>query len=87
MAGRTVMTHRGRAGLRTVVYMATVSSIQFNPRIKAHYERLLQRTDRPMTKMQALGACMTKFLLYAFAVMKKREAFKVEHVWEERLAA
>jgi transposase len=87
MAGRTAMTHRGRPGLRTVVYMATVSSIQFNPRIKAHYERLLQRADRPMTKMQALGACMTKFLLYAFAVMKRREPFTAEHVWEERLAA
>lgn len=87
MAGRTVMTHRGRAGLRSVVYMATVSSIQFNPRIKAHYERLLQRTDRPMIKMQALGACMTKLLLYAFAVMKRREAFAIDHVWEERVAA
>ncbi|MFC1660993.1 IS110 family transposase [Gemmatimonadota bacterium] len=88
MAGRTMMTRRGRAGLRSLVYMATVSSIQHNPRIKAHYDRLIQRPDRPMLKMQALGACMSKFLLYAFAVMKKREAFRIDHIWKEvRLAA
>jgi transposase len=87
MAGRTTMTRRGRAGLRALVYMATLSSLQHNPRIKAHYERLLQRPDRPLTKMQALGACMIKFLMYAFAVMHKRQAFEVEHTWEERLAA
>jgi transposase len=88
MAGRTMMTRRGRAALRSLVYMATVSSIQHNPRIRGHYDRLVQRPNRPMLKMQALGACMSKFLLYAFAVMKKREAFKIDHIWEEaRLAA
>jgi transposase len=81
MAGRTTMTRRGRAGLRAVVYMATVSCIQHNPRLRAHYERLVQRTDRPLSKMKALGACMTKFLMYAFAVMKNRCAFDSDHVW------
>lgn len=87
MAGRTMMTRRGRARLRTVVYMATVSSIQHNPRLKAHYERLVQRPTRPLPKMQALGACMTKFLLYAFAVMKTQRAFDVDHRWKGDAAA
>jgi transposase len=82
LAGRTTMTRRGRAGLRHVLYMATVSSIQHNPRLKAHYERLVQRQDRPLPKMQALGACMGKLLLYAFAVMKRRQPFEVDHRWE-----
>jgi transposase len=86
-AGRTMMTRRGRAGLRALVYMATLSSLRHNPRIKAHYERLIQRRDRPMVKMQALGACMGKFLLYAFAVMHKRRAFEANHVWEEERRA
>lgn len=83
LVGRTTMTRRGRAGLRHVLYMATVSSIQHNPRLKAHYERLVQRPDRPLPKMQAIGACMNKLLLYAFAVMKRREAFDVDHRWQE----
>jgi transposase len=82
MAGRTMMTHRGRAGLRAVTYMATVSSVRHNPRLRAHYERLIQRPHRPLAKMQALGACMTKFLLYVFAVMKKRQSFAVDHHWQ-----
>jgi transposase len=77
-----MMTRRGRAGLRSLVYMATLSSLQHNPRLKAHYDRLIQRPDRPMAKMQALGACMSKFLMYAFAVMKRRQAFRIDHSWE-----
>ena len=87
-AGSTPITKRGRARLRAVVYMATLSSIQHNPRLKAHYERLLQRPMRPLSKMQAFGACMTKLLHYAFAVVKNREAFDVDHLWkEDRIAA
>jgi transposase len=81
LVGRTPMTHRGRAGLRAIVYMATVSCIQHNVRLKAHYERLVQRPGRPLPKMQALGACMTKLLLYAFAVMKRRQPFNADHQW------
>lgn len=80
-SGRTPMTHRGRAGLRQVLFMATISSLQHNPRIRAHYDRLIQRPGRPLPKMQAVGACMSKLLLYAFAVMKRREAFDVNHRW------
>jgi transposase len=80
--GRQAMTHRGRAGLRQVLYMATVSCLVHNPRIRAHYDRLRSRPERPLSKMTALGACMNKLLLYAFAVMKQRRAFEVEHRWQ-----
>jgi transposase len=79
------MSRRGRAGLREVMYLATLSCLQHNPRIRAHYDRLIQRADRPLTKMQALGACMNKLLLYAFAVMSRREAFQLDHDWQRRL--
>lgn len=87
LRGRTPMTRRGRAGLRAVVYMATVSCIQHNPRLRAHYDRLVQRPQRPLPKMQALGACMTKLLLYAFAVTKRRQPFNADHQWGVRPAA
>jgi transposase len=83
IAGSTPITKRGRAQLRAIVYMATLSAIQHNPRIKEPYQRLCQRTTRPLSKMQAFGACMTKFLLYTFAVVKRREAFDVDHLWKE----
>src|SRR5262249_42971072 len=42
-SGQTVgrgrrMSHRGRAGLREVLYLATLSCLQHNPRIRAHYD-------------------------------------------------
>lgn len=90
-SGQTVgrgqrMSHRGRAGLREVLYLATLSCLQHNPRIRAHYDRLIQRADRPLPKMQALGACMNKLLLYAFAVMRRREAFQLDHDWHRTMA-
>ena len=63
--------------------MATLSSIQHNPRIAAHFDHLTSRATRPLPKMAAIGACMNKLLLYAFAVMKKRIPFNVDHRWKE----
>jgi hypothetical protein len=80
------MSRRGRAGLREVLYLATLSCLQHNLRIRAHYDRLVQRADRPLPKMQALGACMNKLLLYAFAVMSRREAIQLDHHWQRTLA-
>jgi len=75
------MTRRGRAGLRAVTYCATIACLQHNPRLRAHYDRLVQRSDRPLAKMCALGACMNKLLRYAFAVMKRGQAFDPAHHW------
>jgi transposase len=76
-----MITRRGRAGLRTVVYLATLAALQHNPRIRAHYDRLRQRDVRPLAIMPAMVACMAKWLLYAFAVMKRQQSFQIDHVW------
>ncbi len=80
----TRMTRRGRSQLRTILYMATLAATQHNPRIAAHYDHLTNRAVRPLSKMAAFGACMNKLLLYAFAVMKKRVPFDVNHQWKEK---
>ena len=80
--GRQAMSHRGRSGLRQVVYMATISCLAHNVRLRAHYDRLVSRPERPLAKMTALGACMNKLLLWAFAVMKQRRAFELDHAVE-----
>lgn len=81
--GLQAMSHRGRSGLRQVVYMATISCLAHNPRLRSHFDRLVSRPERPLAKMTALGACMNKLLLWAFAVMKQRRAFALDHEWKE----
>ena len=51
----------------------------------AHQRRLTQRVTRPLPPMQAIGACMTKLLHYAFAVVKNRTAFDADHVWRDEI--
>ena len=80
------MSRRGRAGLREVLYLATITCLQHKPRIRTHYDRLIQRADRPLPKMEVLGACMNKLLLYAFAVMSQREAFQLDHDWQRTMS-
>ena len=50
VGGYQGMTHRGRAGLRQVLYMATLSCLQHNPCIRAHFDRL-----DPATRPTALA--------------------------------
>ena len=45
----------GRAKIRSVLYMAALVAVRFNPLIKAFYERLLQKGK---LKKVALTACM-----------------------------
>lgn len=49
----------GRADVRQVLYMATLSATRFNPLIRAHYQQLLGRGKLPKV---ALVACMRKLL-------------------------
>jgi transposase len=85
--GRRHISRRGRAGLRTVAYLATLAGLQHNPRLRAPYDRLRQRAVRPLATVPAMAACMTKWLLYVFAVMKRKQAFDVNHQWSPTGAA
>jgi transposase len=49
----------GRAGVRTILYMATLSAIQCNPIIKGFYHQLLKSGKH---KKVAITACMRKFI-------------------------
>lgn len=59
----------GRASVRTVLYMAIVSAIRWNPLIKAFYQRLLA-AGKP--KKLAMTACMRKLLVILNAMMRDR---------------
>ncbi len=57
----------GRAGVRAVLYMATLAAIRFNAVIKRFYDRLVQ-AGKP--KKVAIVACMRKLLTILNAMVK-----------------
>lgn len=62
----------GRAAVRSVLYMATLSATKHNPVIKSFYERLLAN-GKP--RKVALTACMRKFLTILNAMVKNRQTW------------
>ena len=63
----------GRAALRAVLYMATLSAIRFNPRIRPFYQRL---TDAGKAHKVAMVACMRKLLTMLNAMVKNHTAWQ-----------
>ncbi len=72
---RTPFSHQGRSGLRTVLYFITLRLITRNDALAYHYQRLTTRTEHPLPKMQAIGACMNKLLWYVWHVVNRRECY------------
>lgn len=68
----------GRADVRRVLYMGTLVATQYNPVIKAFYQRLLQ-TGKP--KKVALTACMRKLLTILNAMLKNRTAWQPNYAF------
>jgi len=60
----------GRAGARSVLYMAALVGSRCNPTIRDFYERLLARGKE---KKVALVACMRKLLTYLNAMIRDRK--------------
>ncbi len=59
----------GRANIRTVLYMATLSATQCNPIIKAFYKKLVAQGKH---KKVALTACMRKFIILLNTMIKNK---------------
>lgn len=57
----------GREQVRTALYMATLSAMQYNPSIAATYQRLL---DAGKPKKVAMVACMRKLLTILNAILR-----------------
>lgn len=62
----------GRAAVRSVLYMATLVAIRFNPRLKQVYERLLAAGK---LKKVAIIACMHKILIIMNAMLRNNTAW------------
>jgi transposase len=68
----------GRAGVRTVLYMAALTAARCNPIIKAFYQRLRQQGKPPKL---ALTACMRKLLTILNAILRDRRP------WTQQVAS
>jgi len=67
----------GRAKIRTVLFMAMLSTIQSNPRFKRDYQRLVAK-GKP--KKVAIVACMRKMITILNVMVK------TETMWDENMA-
>lgn len=67
----------GRAGVRTVLFMATLSAVQHNPVLKAFYQRLLAAGK---LKKVALVACMRKLMCILNSMLREGRS------WDEKMA-
>lgn len=71
----------GRAYVRSVLYMSTLSAIQHNPAIKAFYKRLRAAGKKPK---QAITASMRKLLTILNSILKSKTPWKL--VGEQAIA-
>lgn len=76
LKGQAHLSKAGSAKVRSGLYMAAVVAIQYNPHIKATYQRLLLRGK---TKMSALGAAMRKLVHLCFGVIKNQTAYQADY--------
>jgi transposase len=67
----------GRAHVRTALYLATLTAVRHDPRLKAFYQGLLER-GKP--KKVALVAAMRKLLTILNAVFRSDQPYRVEPV-------
>lgn len=65
-------TGHSRPNIKSVLYMAAISAIKVNPKIKTFYEKL-KKKGKP--GKVALVACMRKMIVYANAMLNKQEVF------------
>lgn len=66
------ISRQGSSYFRTKLYFPTLSAIQNNSLIKTFYKKLIERGK---AKMQAICACMSKLLKFAYGVLKSGKEF------------
>ena len=67
----------GRGSVRTALYMATLSAVRFNPKLKTFYQRLCA-TGKCFKK--AITACMRKLLVVLNSIVKNKTPFLQKNI-------
>ena len=66
-------TWGGRADVRATLFMACLVAVRHNPRLRAHYQKLLAAGKR---KKVALVACMRKLITILNAMLREQQPWK-----------
>ena len=66
-------TGKGRPAVRSVLYMAALTGLRYNPVIKKQYDGLVRRGK---VKKVAITACMRKLLTILNAMMRDQQPFQ-----------
>jgi transposase len=67
---KTPMSHQGRARLRTLLFFTCLRLLQDDPHFAQLYSHLQRRSKNPLTRMQAIGVLMNKFLHILWALIQ-----------------
>jgi transposase len=77
--GKTRISKRGNARIRQILYMPSLSAIQYNNQIKKLYERVVEKN--PNIKSKGVVAGMRKLLIYVFILWTKNEEYDSSYEW------
>ncbi len=80
--GKTKISKKGNARIRSALYMPAMSAMQYNKTLKTFYERV---NEGRTVKMQGLVAVMRKLLILIYTLWKKEEEY-VENYMETKKA-
>lgn len=76
LRGKARLSKAGPANVRAVLFMAAIVAKQYNPHVKALYDRLLAKGK---SKMSALGAAMRKLVHLCFGVLKTQTPYQANY--------
>lgn len=80
---RGSISKQGSPLARKLLFMATLSGMQFNELLKTYYTRLVEDGK---SKKQAIIAVAHKLLRIAFGVLKHNEPFSINYINERKIA-
>lgn len=76
--GKTWISKKGNADLRTALYMPALSAIRFNEKMKLFNKRIMETHSY---KKQGIVAVMRKLLILIYTLWKKNEEFRIDYKW------
>lgn len=76
--GKTWISKKGNADLRTALYMPALSAIRFDEKMKSFNERIMETHHY---KKQGIIAVMRKLLILIYTLWKKNEEFNPDYKW------
>ncbi len=78
--GQRTISKRGRAGLRSLLYRASLALVAKNPEFRALYRYFITRSENPLARKHALVAIGLKLLRVIFGLIRHRTCYDADNV-------